>query len=93
MEIVNLPVGEAAPPDSDCIRVQEIAGGEFVLEGTALLRCGDAEPAESVTLIGGASYQSYDDAEAAGLAWADGHCVEQVYVSRSNGTEPLPEFQ
>jgi hypothetical protein len=92
MEIIKLPVGEHAGLATDCISIQEVPGGRFVLNGSVLVRCEGADPAESVALIGGDLYDSYDAAEAAGLAWANDHCAETVYVARSNGTIPLPEF-
>lgn len=93
MEIIKLPAGEQASDESDCIRIQELAAGSFSLTGSVLLRCGDAEVAESVSLIGGEPYDSYDAAEAAGLAWAGEHCADVLYVCRSDGTEALPELQ
>jgi hypothetical protein len=91
MEIIKLPRGEQASEQSDCIRIQELPGGAFELNGSVLFRCGDAEVAESVSLIGGEPYESYDAAEAAGLAWAGEHCAETLYVCRSDGTTPLPD--
>lgn len=91
MEIVNLPVGQSAPPDADCVRVQQLEDGRFSLNASVLVRCGDTDPAESMSLIGGESYDSYEDAEAAGLAWANEHCPEKLYVSRSEGAKPLPD--
>ncbi len=90
MEIINLPAGEYAE-DCDCIRIQEEPVGAFSLTGSVLFRCGDAEVAESVSLVGGDPYDNYDAAEAAGLAWAGEHCAEVVYVCRSDGTKPLPD--
>lgn len=90
MEVVKLPVGEYAP-DCDCIRIQEETAGSFSLTASVLFRCGDAEVAESVSLVGGDTYDSYDAAEAAGLAWAGEHCSQVVYVCRSDGTKPLPD--
>ena len=81
MEIVRLPVGEQAPKDSDCIGLQSLADGRFRLEASALINCGDSEVAESVALVDGGAYGSIEEAEAAGLAWADSHGVEQVYIS------------
>jgi hypothetical protein len=91
MEIVKLPAGEHASDESDCIRIQELPSGAFGLNGSVLFRCGDAEVAESVSLIGGEPYETYDAAEAAGLAWASEHCAEILYVCRSDGTKPLPD--
>ena len=93
MDIVNLPAGVRASHDSDCISIQEVHGDRFVLNGSVLVRCGEgAASAESTALIGGDSYASYAEAEAAGLAWASDHCVETLYVSRSDGTTPLPDL-
>lgn len=91
MDIIKLPLGRQASDESDCIRIQELPGGAFALYGSVLLRCGDADIAESVSLIGGEPYPSYDAAEAAGLAWAGEHCAETLYVCRSDGTRPLPD--
>ncbi|MCD2324083.1 hypothetical protein LQ953_08675 [Sphingomonas sp. IC-56] len=92
MEVIQLPVGKTAPQDSDCIRIQELAGGKFELNGSVLLRCGDSDAAESVAMVGSEPYTSPADAESAGLAWAADHCVEQLYVARSDGTTPLPDI-
>jgi hypothetical protein len=91
MEIVNLRTGEPATDETDCIRIQELPDGTFSLHGTVLLSCGDGEAAESVSLIGGEPYDNYDAAEAAGLAWAGQHCVEVLYVCRSDGVKSLPD--
>jgi hypothetical protein len=91
MEIVNLPTGKVAGPEADCVRIQELPGGRFTLSGAVLLTCGDTDAAESVGLIGGEPYETYDAAEAAGLAWAAEHCVETIFVSRSDGTQLLPD--
>lgn len=91
MDIVKLPTGERASDESDCIRIQELVAGTFALTGSVLLACGDGEAAESVSLIGGELYRSYEEAESAGLAWASEHCVTTLYVSRSDGTKPLPD--
>lgn len=45
------------------------------------MACGDTDEAESVSMIGSEPYDHYDDAEAAGLAWAAEHCAGEVYVS------------
>ncbi len=92
MEIVKLPAGERASPASDCISIQEMPDGQFILNGSVLVRCEGEDPAESVAIIGGEPYESYDAAEAAGLAWANDHCADTVYVARSQGTLPLPEI-
>ncbi|UZK64664.1 hypothetical protein [Sphingomonas sp. M1-B02] len=81
MEIVKLPPGEAAPADSDCIKILRQADGRHRLEGSVLLQCDEGEEAESESLLDGDPYASFEDAEAAGLAWASEHCVGTLYVS------------
>lgn len=81
MEIIKLPEGERAPVDTDCISIIRRSDGRHDLNGSALLRCGDGDEVESVALIGGDPYESYDAAEAAGLAWAADHCVGKVFIS------------
>ena len=85
MDVVKLGQGERAPEDADCIRIETLPDGTYNLIASALLSCGDGEQAESVSMIRGKPYASYEEAEAAGLAWAADHCVEQLYVE--SGTE------
>ena len=92
MEVIRLPAGKRADEESDCISIELLGDGRHLLNGSALLNCGDAESTESVALIGGEPYGSYEEAEAAGIAWASQHCVETLYVSRSEGTQPLPDI-
>jgi hypothetical protein len=92
MEILKLPPGQPAPSDGDCIRIQQLADDKFELSGSVLLSCGDGDAADSVSLVGGEPYASYDDAEAAGLAWLTEHCPERVFIARSAGTAPLPDM-
>ena len=81
MDVVKLPVGEQAPKDSDCISLRHLPDGKVRLEASALANCGDTDGDESIALVDGGAYDSMDEAEAAGLAWANSHGVEQVYVS------------
>ena len=92
MEIVKLPPGMRASADTDCISIQELRDGGFSLNGSVLVSCEDDDKAESQALIGGDPYDSYEAAEAAGLAWADELCAGTVYIARSAGTRPLPEI-
>lgn len=92
MDIVRLPPGEAAPASCDCIQLQERTDGRFDMTGTVLFRCGDGNEAESISITRSEPYASYDDAEAAGLAWAAHHCVERIFVVRSDGTAELPDI-
>lgn len=80
MEIIKLPAGQMGPDECDCIRIIRRAEGGYELNCNALQNCGDGEEVESVSLIGGDDYPTYDLAEAAGLAWANDHCSEQVYL-------------
>lgn len=77
MEIIKLPKGERADDDADCVHIAANADGKFELVGTAL----DGE--DTISIMDGEPYSTYDDAEAAGLAWADGHGVERLFVSTS----------
>lgn len=91
MDIVKLPVGVPATVEDDCIRIQELADGGFLLTGTLLASCDDAGDEESVGLVQSEPYPSYEAAEAAGLAWADECGVARLHVSRSDGISPLPD--
>lgn len=82
MEIIKLPMGILAPEESDCISVAEQADGTFELNTSALSSCEPIDGAESSAVIGSQPYDSYDAAEAAGLAIAAEQCVETVYISR-----------
>ena len=81
MEIIKLPFGERAPEESDCISVEELADGRYNLNTSTLGACRREDEAESASVIGGAPYDSYDAAEAAGLAIAAEQCVDTVYIS------------
>lgn len=80
MEIKKLPFGEIAPEDTDCIKITALPDGRFALVTSALLQCDGDDEAESEAVISSEEYDSYEEAEQAGLAWAEGHCVALVYV-------------
>lgn len=84
MEVIKLPFGEHAPKESDCISVEERADGRFELNTSSLSNCtGENEDeVESTSVIGSKPYDSYDAAEAAGLAIAAEQCVDTVFISR-----------
>lgn len=82
MKIVKLPVGEQAPDDSDCITVERLPDGWYLLECSALMVCEGVDEFHSVAMISGEPYPTYEAAEAAGLAWADRRCVETMHVAR-----------
>lgn len=81
MKIIRLPEGEEAPHNADCISLWRQADGRYIINGTALASCGDVEEAESVAMIGSDPYPDIETAEAAGLAWANAHCAEEVYIA------------
>ncbi len=89
MEIIKLPPGEMASEDTDCIKINETADGQFSLVASALMECGDGENVESVALVASDPYPSYEAAEAAGLAWAEAHCVATIYVETGGSPEPV----
>ena len=85
MEIVNLPPGEQADEDTDCIKIARTADGRYSLVTSALIACDDddEDQGDSEAVITSETYGSYEEAEAAGLAWAAGLCVETIYVETS----------
>jgi hypothetical protein len=89
MEIVKLQFGEMAPADTDCIKISETPVGGFTLVASALSVCGDGDDADSVSLVSSEPYPSYEAAEAAGLTWAEEHCVATIYVETGGSSEPV----
>ena len=87
MEIIKLPIGEQAAVDVDCIRIEEQAEAVFKLSGSAL--CTAVDAGDSVTLIGGPDYDSAEQAEAAGIAWAATVGVERLFVSMGTVDHPF----
>jgi hypothetical protein len=87
MEIIKLPIGQQAPKESDCISVDD-EGGRFVLNTSTLGNCPEAQDdeAESEAVIGSQPYDTYDEAEAAGMVIAAERCVETLYISRNAAT-------
>jgi hypothetical protein len=81
MQITRLPSGQRAPDAVDCISIEQKADGSFELQGTALINCGDSDEAESVALMGLPSFQTREEAEGVGLAWAAEQCVEHLFVA------------
>ena len=87
MEIVRLPIGEQAPVDADCIRVEQTAEAVFRLTASAL--CVDADEGESVSVVNAPTFESAEKAEAAGLVWAANVGVERLFVSTGTVAQPL----
>ena len=86
MEIVRLPLGERAPVDTDCIRIEEQPGATYKLSASAL--CIGADDGESVSIVGGPVFGTSEQAEAAGVAWAEHVGVERLFVSTGTMTRP-----
>lgn len=77
MQIVKLPIGVVAPTTVDCISITKLRDGRYDLIGSALTT-GEAGQEDSVS-IEGEPYDSYEEAESAGLAWAAGLKVTLLY--------------
>lgn len=76
MEIKRLPDHEPAPANGDCVNVDAAEGGKFRLWANAL--CGE----EMVCLIGTKMlYDTREEAEEQGLAWANEQGAQTVYVT------------
>lgn len=91
MEIVRLPVGKQAPIDSDCIRIEEQEDGRYSLTASAL--CSEADENDSVSIAGMQHFQTLEEAEANGLAWAEGIGVERLFVSTGTLAHPLEPIE
>ncbi len=89
MEIIKLEPGVMASEDTDCIKINTTPDGRFSLVASALMDCGDGDNVESVALVASEPYPSYEAAEAAGLAWAEAHCVATIYVETGGEAEPV----
>jgi hypothetical protein len=87
MEIVRLPVGEQAPADVDCIRIEEVSESTFKLTASAL--CVETDDGDSVSIIDGPFFETIEQAEAAGVAWATDVGVERLFVSMGTLGQPL----
>lgn len=78
MKTIRLAPGAEIPDDGDCISIDRTADDRFELTATAL----DGET--STAIIDGQSYPDADAAEAAGIAWANAHGVERLYILRED---------
>ena len=87
MEVIRLPVGKQAPVDADCIRVEQVSQSAFRLTASAM--CAGSDESESVTVIEAPSFNSAEEAEAAGLAWAAEVGVERLFVILGTLAQPL----
>ena len=74
MKIERLPHGQPAPVEADCLAIDTLAGGRVNLTGTLL------EGDESLALTG-MTFDNRAQAEEQGLAWAQSHGVELIYIT------------
>ncbi|MFD1787574.1 hypothetical protein ACFSC3_08320 [Sphingomonas floccifaciens] len=87
MELIRLPIGEPAQADVDCIAIEEQVDHRFRLTASAL--CNDTQDAESVSIVGGPTFLSAHEAEAAGIAWATTVGVDRLFISSGTLARPL----
>jgi hypothetical protein len=87
MEIVRLPVGKQASVDADCIRVEELPGSTFKLTASAL--CVESDDGDSVSIVDGPDFETIEQAEAVGIAWATDVGVERLFISTGTLDKPL----
>ena len=87
MEITRLPIGEPAPSDADCIRIEEGSDGKYKMTASAV--CAGDDNGESVSIVDGPLFDTAQQAEEAGLAWAVDVGTEQLYISTGTLEQPL----
>ena len=87
MEITRLPIGTQAPPEADCLRIEEQPDGSFSLTASAL--CAGEDDGESASIVGGLRFETSEQAEAAGLAWAESVGADHIYVATGTAEQPL----
>ena len=87
MEIVRLPIGEPAPVDVDCLRIEQQSAANFRLTASAL--CVGPDEGVSVSLVGSQLFATAALAEAAGVVWADHVGVERLFVTTGTLDKPL----
>lgn len=87
MEIVRLPVGKQAPVDTDCIRIEAQSAGTYKLTSSAL--CTEADGGDSVSVISTQLFDTAEEAEQVGTAWAANIGVDRLFVSTGTLASPL----
>jgi hypothetical protein len=87
MEIVRLPLGKQASVEDDCIRLEQQPDARWRLTATAL--CRQEDEAESASIVGGALFDTAEQAEQAGVAWAEDVGVERLAISTGTMSQPL----
>jgi hypothetical protein len=87
MEVVKLPLGKQASVDADCIRIEEQTAGTYKLTASAM--CTGANEGDSVSIVDGLVFETFEEAESTGLAWAADVGVERLFVSTGSRAHPL----
>jgi hypothetical protein len=87
MEITRLPVGKVASSDKDCVRIEQEPDGTYKMTASAL--CAGRHDSESVSIVDGLPFASVQQAEEAGIAWANDVGSEQLFISVGTLERPL----
>lgn len=87
MDITRLPVGDVAPSDADCVRIEQEPDGTYSLTASAL--CGGNGQNDSVSIVAGLPFASLEQAEEAGIAWANDVGAEQLFICVGTLQRPL----
>ena len=87
MEITRLPVGDVPPSDTDCVRIEQEPDGTYKMTASAL--CAGRDDNESVSIVDGLPFATVQQAEEAGVAWANDVGAEQLYISVGTLERPL----
>ncbi len=90
MEIIRLELGRRPSDDTDCVKVEETSDGRFELTGTVMCQQG-GDDAESVSLVGTATFEKMSEAEEAGLVWANAQGVEVLYIGYGRKDCPITQ--
>jgi hypothetical protein len=91
MEVIRLPESKQANVEDDCIRLEEQPDNRWRLTATAL--CTASDEGESASIIGGLVFTSLEEAEKAGLAWAEDVGVERLFISIGTISQPLETLE
>lgn len=81
MRIIKSPPGEMADGDTDCIKIGRTSDGRYSLVTSALVISDEeADAGDSEAVVSSETYDTFDKAEAAGLAWAASLGVYSLHV-------------
>ncbi|HEX8363759.1 MAG TPA: hypothetical protein VF603_00570 [Allosphingosinicella sp.] len=80
MQILRLRRGERAPDAADRVTINALPNGKYGFMGVTETRA--EYPARSLPIYAVApnEWLSYEEAEAAAMAWAKDHAIEILYV-------------